>query len=121
MTNFISTYSINFDDLKVKLDESDFQKNDNWSKLICENDGSFSEDGLIVFDLNGIESYVNFKLNVSGRIYHDRGDYWTPPYTDVDINYVDVEIDEFYIDDVKVELTKEMTSILEKKIMEIID
>lgn len=121
MTNFISTYSVNFDDLKVKLDESDFVKNDNWCELICENEGSFSEYGMIAFDLYGVESYVNFKLNVSGQIYHDNGDYWTPPSTDVDIDYVDIEIEEFYINEIEVKLTKDILLTLEQKIMKIID
>ena len=121
MTNFISTYSVNFDDLKVKLDESEFVGNSDWSELICENEGSFSEDGLLIFDLYGMEAYVNFKLNVEGSIYYERGDYWTPDYTDVDINSVDVEIQEFYINEIEVLLTKEMISILEDKVKKIID
>lgn len=121
MTNFISTYSLNFDDLKVKLDECEFTKNDCWDELICENEGSFGEDGIIIFDLNGIEAYVNFKFYVDGIVSHDPGDYWTPPYTDVDINGVDIEIEEFYIDDIEVKLTKEMIKALTEKVEKVIN
>ena len=121
MTNFISTYSVNFDDLKVKLDECEFATSDCWDEMICEHEGSFEEDGIIIFDLNGMESYVNFKLYVSGTVTHDSGDYWTPPYTDVDIDDVDVEIEEFYINDIEVELTKEMIKALTEKVQKIIN
>jgi hypothetical protein len=68
----------------------------------------------MIFDCDGIEVNVNFELYVSGRVDHDPGDYWTPPYTDVDITDFDVTITEVYIDDYDVELTKEMKRTLEK-------
>lgn len=108
---FISTYSVNLNNLKIK----DKDVVDDWEDLICENEGSFTRDyQYMIFDCDGIEVNVNFDLYVSGRVDYDPGDYWTPPYTDVDITDFDVTITEVYIDDYEVELTKEMKLTLEK-------
>ena len=108
---FISTYSVNLNNLKIK----DKDVVDDWEDLICENEGSFTRDcQYMIFDCDGREVNVNFELYVSGRVDHDPGDYWTPPYTDVDITDFDVTITDVFIDDWDVELTKEMKRTLEK-------
>jgi hypothetical protein len=63
---------------------------------------------------------VNYKLSVSASIYEDRGDYWTPPSCEVDIDDVDVSIDSVYIDEYEVELCKDLKIIFEKLINSII-
>ena len=113
MTSFISTYSINLKNLKLK-DKDVF---DDWENLICENEGSFTSDGqYMTFDCDGIEICVDFELSVCGKVYHDGGDYWTPPYTEVDVTEVDVTIQNLYVDDWEVELTREMKKDLEKAV-----
>lgn len=108
---FISTYSVNLNNLKI-IDKDVVE---DWEDLICENEGSFTRDcQYMIFDCDGVEVNINFELSVSGRVDHDPGDYWTPPYTDVDITEFDVTITDFYIDDYDVELTKEMKRLLEK-------
>jgi hypothetical protein len=118
MTSFISTYSINLNNLKFK----DKEVFDDWENLICENEGSFTSDGqYMTFDCDGIEICIGFELCVSGRVYHDSGDYWNPPYTDVDITDVDVTIENLYVDDWEVVLTKEMIKSLEKAVKNNLD
>lgn len=114
------TKNLNFQELKLKADESEFSK-DNWDELILDNEGFFEQNYVLVFDFNGVEAYVNFKLYVSGDVTRDDGDYWTPPNTDVDINHVEVEVEEFYVDDVNIELTGEMTESLTNEIKKVIN
>jgi hypothetical protein len=115
---FISTYSVNLNNLKI----IDKEVVGDWEDLICENEGSFTRDcQYMIFDCDGVEVNVNFELSVSGRVDHDPGDYWTPPYTDVDITDFDITITDFYIDDYDVELTKEMKRLLEKVVKNNLD
>jgi hypothetical protein len=108
--SFISTYSVNLNNLII----TDKEVVGDWEDLICEN-GSFTKDcQYMIFDCDGVEVNINFELCVNGRVDHDPGDYWTPPYTDVDITDFYVTITDVYIDDYDVELTKEMKKMLEK-------
>lgn len=121
MLDSIPTYKLNFNDLKANLDESDFRENSQWCEMVSENEGSFEDQGVLVFDLNGIEAYVNFKLYVDGDISYDPGDYWTPPSADVDAYLNDIEIEEFYLNDIEVELTNEMTTQLINQVEKVVN
>lgn len=105
MTSFISTYSINLNNLKLK--EKDVFPVENWSELVCE-EGSFTKDyQYMVFDCDGVEVAVNFQLSVYGHVSHDPGDYWTPPYTEVEIADYDIIIEDVNIDEFDAELNEE--------------
>lgn len=118
----MTTYLLDFDTLKLNDEYSEYLTSDQWEEEVCENEGSISEEGMIVFkDSNGLECYANFKLCVSGTIDHDPGDYWTPPYTDVEIDDVEIDVSEFYLDDVLVDLTTEMRKALTDKIYKLIN
>lgn len=113
MTSFITTYSLNLDNLKLKNKEV-FQ---DWEDLICEHEGSFASDGqYMTFDCDGLEICVDFELSIFGSVHHDRGDYWTPPYTEVEITDLDININSLLVDDWDVEITDEMYKKLEKVI-----
>ncbi len=117
MTDFIKTYSIDFDNLEVK----DKYVDSDWDELICEHEGCFSSnDQYIMFNCNGIEVCVNFELCVSGYVSYDPGDYWTPPCSDTNITDVDVNIESILVDDYEVDFGKETLRFLESKIKEII-
>jgi hypothetical protein len=114
------TYSINFENLKVV--EKDILDNNDFIDLILENEGSFTRDSQIIwFKSDDIDISVEYEVCVSGSVDHDPGDYWTPPYTDVDINEVDIDIKTVYIDDIEFELTPEIEKLLLDKIKSEID
>ena len=117
MTEFISTYSIDFNNLKTSesIDQSD------WDSLLCDNDGSFTTEHDLMFNIDGLEVWVNFSVSVGGRVIYDRGDYWTPPSSDTYIDYVDIDIISVTIDEYEVELDKELRSIFESKINNLIN
>lgn len=113
------TYLINFQNLEVS--DKDIVSNDDFTDLILENEGSFTKDGQIIWFKSDeldkdVEVSVEYEIYVSGSVDHDPGDYWTPPYTDLDINDIDIEIKSVYIDDIELELTKEIKTILLTKI-----
>lgn len=105
---------INLD--KLKLKDSDFIKSSDWEDLIIENDGVRGENQFMIFESDGSEVIVNFDLCVSGRIYRDSGDYLNPPYTDVEITDIDVDITSLTVDEYEVKLTKEFEANLELEI-----
>ena len=109
----------NLDTIKLnnlKFIDGDFLKSEDWMEKIYES-GEFTRKAeFITFECNGVEVVVDFDLSVSGRVEHDPGDYWTPPYTDVDITDVDVEVKYLIVDEWEVELTKEIEDFLVKEI-----
>lgn len=113
--SFLSTYTLDLSNLKVI--DSCYSKRSDWDELICENEGRFvKEDEFIMFDMNGLELVVTFDLDVSGRIDYDPGDYYTPPYTDVDITDEDIDIKQITLDEYDVELDKELKIIFSELI-----
>lgn len=116
----MTIYSINFQELE--LVDKDIITNEDFDNLIIENEGLFTRDNQTIwFKNNDIEISVEYEIYVSGSIDHDPEDYWTPPYTDVDINDIDIEIKSVYIDDIEIELTKEIENILLSKIKQELD
>jgi hypothetical protein len=118
--SFTSIYSIDFD--QIKLVDKDIVSNDQYGGLIIENDGYFtnSEQFLFFEDNSGVELCITYTISVSGIVDYDPGDYYTPPYSDVDIKDVYIEIDSFTINDTEVKLNKELTEVLAKKVKSII-
>ncbi len=115
MSNFISTYSMNINELK--LIDGEYKKSEDWCELIDDEDSSFTrEEEMMVFDCFGVEVVVWYTLSVQARVDYDPGDYWTPPYSDVDIISDDITIDSLYVDEYEVELTKDIKIALEKEI-----
>jgi hypothetical protein len=105
-----STYSIDFSKLTLKNKEVV----GDWEYLICENEGSFSEGGqMITFDFNGIEITVYFNLSLRGWYTYTPATYMEPEDGEVKITDIDFDIEEVYIDDYKVNLSKELIKTLE--------
>ena len=99
----------------MKFQHGDFVKSDEMESLILENNGSFIRDcQFMTFDYMGMEVVVGFELTVSGTHSFDPGDYYTPPYSECDIDDIDVYITDLYVDEYEVELTKEIKDILMK-------
>lgn len=105
-----STYSIDFSKLTLKNKEVV----GDWEYLICENEGSFSEGGqMVTFDFNGIEITVYFNLSLRGWWTYTPATYMEPEDGEVKITDIDFDIEEVYIDDYKVNLSKELIKTLE--------
>ena len=108
MTNFISTYSLDINEIKVVMD-SDCKKSDEWEELICENEGHFSREGeFMIFEVDGLDLVITYDLDVSGRVEYDPGDYYNPPYSDFEITDESIDVTEVTLDDYNIELTKEL-------------
>ena len=107
MTNFISTYSMDFNSMTFK--NGDFVDSNLWPNLIKEHEGIFSsEDEFMTFEYLGIELIVSFNLSVTGVTSYDPGDYWTPPYSEFEMDDADIEIKGITIDEYDVELNNEI-------------
>jgi hypothetical protein len=105
-----STYSIDFSKLTLK----DKEVVGDWEYLICENEGQYSQDmQLVIFDYNGIEVSISFTLSLRGWYRYTPATYWEPSDGEVHITDVDFDIENVYIDDYEVELSKEVVKVLE--------
>lgn len=115
MSNYVSTYSINFNEMKIAVKDSDFVGSSRWDHLIVEHEGSFSRDcQYMVFDYLGCRVEVGFDMVVSGKYEWDPGDYMTEPTSYTEIDGADIEITSLHIDQYEVELSAEITDILKK-------
>jgi hypothetical protein len=118
MTEFISTYFIDLNDLTIKYKEvTDYS---DWGNLICEHDGFFTDSNSIEFDYNGTPFVVNFDLSVEGFVESYPGDYYTPDSDELIISEVNIDITDIYFDDYELEVTKDFYKILESKILKIV-
>ncbi len=114
MTNSTKTYSIDLNNLS--LIDGDYIKSDDWIDMIYDR-GSFSIEGqYMTFISNGLEVVADYELSVSGYVSHDPGDYWTPPYTDVDITDFEVDLKSLHIEDLYVDFSKELKVLIEVEI-----
>lgn len=105
MTTTNQTYHIS----ELNLIDGSFERSNNWDDLIMEGNGGFvAKNQYIVFDSLGVEVVIDFELLVTGRVSHDPGDWWNPPYTDVDVDDIEIDINSIHIDDCEVELTQEV-------------
>ena len=117
MSNYTSTYSIDFNEMKFVDENSDFTKSSEFDSLIQEKEGSFIKDGqYMAFNYLGIEVVVGFDVVVTGSYEFDGGDYNTAPYSEAYIDDVDIEINDIFIDEYEVELTKDIVDIFKKLI-----
>jgi len=114
MNNLDTTYSLKLNNLK--LQDGDYVKSSNWDEKIYESGGFSRDDQFMVFNCDGIEVVVDFELTVAGRVSYDPGDYWTPPYTDIDFTDIEVKVKSLVVDEWEVELTKEIEDFLVKEI-----
>ena len=112
---------ITFNPSKSKLVSGDYIKSSEFEDLICDGEGNCSEtDQFVELECDGFNIVVTYDLYIDGSISYDRGDYWTPDYTEVTVNTVDVTIKSIEIDEYEVELTKEMAKLFENIVKQLI-
>lgn len=120
MTNFISTYSIDFNNMS--LIDGSYIKPHRWMDIIEENGGSFIADNqYIVFKSGDTEVVIDFELSVSGWVDYDGGDYYTPPSSDGDIDDVDISINGITVDEIEVEMSPDIKKMAKKAISDILN
>ena len=112
---------ITFNPSKSKLICGDYKPSSEFENLIYDGEGSSTEtDQLVELECDGFKIIVSYDLYVVGSISYERGDYWTPDYTSVDVDDVDITITAITIDEYEVELTKEMSKIFENIVKQLI-
>lgn len=76
-----------------------------WHTLIVEDeDNRFSAyNQTLTFSYGNSEILIDFNLSVTGKHTHEPGGYLQPEYNDVDITSIDVEINNLFIDDEKID------------------
>jgi hypothetical protein len=112
---------ITFNPSKSKLVSGDYIKSSEFEDLICDGEGNSSEtDQFVSLQCDGFNIVVTYDLYIDGSISYSRGDYWTPDYTEVDVNNVDVTIKSIEIDEYEVQLTKEMALLFETIVKQLI-
>jgi hypothetical protein len=106
----------------VKLIHGDYTKSSDFENLIIEFDGCTKMDAefIEVESTNGSKIVITYDIQIEGHSYTERGDYFTPDYTSVEIDSVDVDIQSVEIDENEIELTKELESIFEKIVKKLI-
>jgi hypothetical protein len=106
---------INLDNLKFV--DGDFLNSESLSDMLYENEGSFTEKHQTInFEDGDKEVTINFEVYVDGTIDEDNGDYWTPPYCEVEVTEKEVTIEEVFVDGEIVKLDNKVLSKIEKLI-----
>ena len=85
-----------------------------WEYLIYENDGVYSEsDQMLSFELNGVEVTVYFRLTIRGWWTYTPETYYQPAEGETHITDVEFDIENVFINDEEVKVSKELNSCLE--------
>lgn len=112
---------ITFNPSKSKLNWGDYLPSSDFENRIFEGEGSSSEtDQFVELECDGFKIVVTYDLFIDGTISYDRGDYWTPDYTEVNVTTFDVTIKSIEIDEYEVEMTKEMAQLFETIVKQLI-
>jgi hypothetical protein len=107
--------TITFNPKNFKLIDGDFISEDSFADKIYEESGSFCDDTQwMSFKCGELTIDFSYEISVSGSIFEDSGDYWTPPSCDIDINDVDIIISSVSINEDDVELTDDLKKIFLK-------
>lgn len=106
---------------KSKINWGDYKPSSEFENLVYDGEGSSTEsDQFIELECNGFKVVISYDLYVEGSISYEKGDYYTPEHTDVNVNTVDVTIKSIEIDGYEVELTKEMSKLFENVVKQLI-
>jgi hypothetical protein len=111
--NLDQTYTIDFNNLSFY--DGDFTKYEDFSEVLSDKSRVTSVE-FICYNPTGNDDVfitIEYTLNLSGYFDECPGDYWTPPASDFCLDEATVSINRFLIDDVEVELSKEMERFLE--------
>lgn len=112
---------IQFNLSHAKIVDGDYQKSNTFEDSIFDGEGYSSyRNEFIILECDGFEIAIYYNLDLIGNIIHTRGDYWTPSYTEVEIDTIDVTIDTVTVDEYEVELTSELIEAFEKIVKKLI-
>jgi hypothetical protein len=100
----------------IEFYDGDFKKYEHYSEL----DGHIIYENLwILFKVDGLEEGLLLEFNHELDIIqnYDPGDYWTPPHSETNIITDDVYLNTAFIDNIEIELNKELEIIFTKIII----
>ena len=97
------------------LKESKLIDTDITSKSDCDlSSGSFVEEGYMSFQVGEDTIDIDLVVNVYGYEDYDEGDYWTAPYVSTEIDSIEIEIREVYLNGDEIEVSDDFKIELEK-------
>ena len=101
--------------------DGSFSNQDDFTDLLLDNDGSFTlNNESMTFESNEKEVFIEYTVYVDGTITSEDGDWYTPGYTSVEVDNIDIDICSVTVDGIELVLTKEdykfLTKIVEDKL-----
>ena len=97
---------------KYEFVGGDFKKYSEFEQLVFENKGYFSSEDYMEFKSGEDKILVDYDLDVTGKIDIAKGDYFTSDHTQVDISDVSVDIKFIVENDVLIDITSDIKSLM---------
>jgi hypothetical protein len=79
------------------------------------------EDQWIAFEYNNIDICAYYTLEVIGHNEYDKGDYYTPPYSETIIDHFEIKLEKVLIEDTELILNNDIINTFEKSIDKILN
>ena len=115
------TTMIQFNLSKSTVINKDFATYSDFENLIEEGEGFATlQDEFMILNCEGFEVVVNYRVDITGHTYFDKGDYFTPSFTEVEIDTIKITITSITVDEYEVDLTQELISVFKKIVKNII-
>lgn len=112
---------IQFNPSKSTITNKDFTPYSDFENLIEEGEGFATlKDECMILDCEGFEVSINYNVDITGHVYFEKGDWWTPSSVEVEVDTVDVTITSITVDEYDVDLTPELVSVFEKVVKKLI-
>jgi len=113
--------TINFDTRNISILDGSYTHSFNWTNLLLENSGYFSElENYVILECDGKEVCVDFELEVYGKPKVYRGDQYEPDFISENIEDVIISLKEVQIDGEYVLITPDFKKVFTKIIEEVI-
>jgi hypothetical protein len=113
-------YKLSLNPKNVEVIDGQYIHSTFWSEEIETNRSISDDECWILVKSNGFEVNIEFELYVDGYTETERGDYWTPSFSETIIDKVELNVKSVQIDEYSVELSKELKSKLEQLVKSII-
>jgi hypothetical protein len=111
---------LSLDPKNIFVVDGEYTNSTYWSEKIYENNHIFDDECWICFESSGFLVNVEFDLSVSGYTYSDRGDFWTPSYSETTIDEVILNVKSVQINDYPLNLKMDLRKKFEEVVKSII-
>ncbi len=98
--------------------DGDFLKSSEWNQAVIDGDGYFEKNCFITFRIGDFEVNVDFLICLSGEVYVESGDYFNPPFTDVDLNKVVTIVNNVTSENNDVVFTENDLNIIKERVLQ---